>query len=132
MKVRALPKPPIAAAVKYLDNHWAGLGVFLENPRVPLSTNGVELKLRGVALGRNNHFGSRSLLGTQVSANLYSIIETAKLNGFASDEYMLKALNYHHLGKTIPLPHELRLGIDPDSPHDQQPPRGPPEQLPLL
>jgi curved DNA-binding protein CbpA len=36
---------------------------FLENPKIPLDTNGVERALRGVAVGRKNHYGSRSERG---------------------------------------------------------------------
>jgi transposase len=47
---------------------------FLGNPKIPLDTNGVERALRGVAVGRRNHYGSRSERGTRVAAVCYSLI----------------------------------------------------------
>jgi transposase len=42
-------------------------------------TNSVERALRGVAVGRKNHYGSRSERGTRTAALFYSLIESAKL-----------------------------------------------------
>jgi hypothetical protein len=50
-------------------------------PKGPLVTNPVDRALRGVAVGRKNHYGSRSERGTQVAALFYSLIESAKLCG---------------------------------------------------
>jgi len=47
--------------------------------------------LRGVALGRKNHYGSRSERGTRVAAFFYSLIESAKLCGVEPRAYLRKA-----------------------------------------
>jgi hypothetical protein len=44
------PKSPIGAAIRYADNQWKQLGVFLDDERVPLDNNGSERALRRVAL----------------------------------------------------------------------------------
>ncbi len=54
---------------------------FLADPRIPLDTDGVERALRGVAVGRKNHYQSRSERGTRVAALFYSLIDSAKLAG---------------------------------------------------
>jgi transposase len=41
----------------------------------------VERALRGVAVGRKNHYGSRSERGTRTAALFYSLIESAKRAG---------------------------------------------------
>ena len=46
---------------------WSRLVRFLADPKIPLDTNGVERALRGVAVGRKNHYGSRSERGTRVA-----------------------------------------------------------------
>jgi transposase len=61
---------------------------FLGDPRVPLDTNGVERALRGVAVGRKNHYGSRSERGTRVAALFYSLTESAKLCGVEPRAYL--------------------------------------------
>jgi hypothetical protein len=61
--------------------HWDGLTGFLKNARVPLDNNAAERILRGPVVGRKNFYGNRSRRGAKVAAILYSVIETAKLNG---------------------------------------------------
>ena len=56
-----------------------------------MDTNGVECALRGVAVGRRNHYGSRSERGTRVAALFRSLIETAKLAGVEPRGYLREA-----------------------------------------
>jgi transposase len=107
MELKALPKTPIAQAVKYLENRWDGLARFVDDPRVPMTSNGAERALRGLVLGRNNHFGSRSKRGTEVAAIFYSLIESAKLNGLNPKRYLKIAAEAALRDETPPLPHEL-------------------------
>jgi transposase len=53
-----------------------------------LDTNSVERALRGVAVGRKNHYGSRSERGTRVAALFYSLVESAKLCGVEPRAYL--------------------------------------------
>jgi hypothetical protein len=41
-----------------------------------------------LAIGRKNHYGSKSLRGTKVAAVMYSLIETCKLLGVSSEQYL--------------------------------------------
>ncbi len=82
--------------------------VFVDDPRVPLDNNAVERSLRGVVLGRKNHYGSRSRRGTEVAALFYSLLESAKLAGVEPRAYLLYAVQ-RALAEpgTATLPHEL-------------------------
>jgi transposase len=91
MTQRALPRSALGKAISYTGGLWTGLVRFLENPKIPLDTNGVERALRGVAVGRKNHYGSRSERGTRVAALLYSLIESAKLAGMEPRAYLGEA-----------------------------------------
>ena len=51
----------------------------------------MERVLRGVAVGRKNHYGSRSERGTRVAAFFYSLIESAKLCGVEPRAYLGEA-----------------------------------------
>ena len=66
--------------------------------------------LRGVVLGRKNHYGSRSERGTEVAALFYSLIESAKLAGVEPDGYLRAAARHAIRGERIVLPHELATG----------------------
>ncbi|MEQ8977550.1 MAG: hypothetical protein RL846_06460 [Deltaproteobacteria bacterium] len=67
----------------------------------------VDRALRGLVLGRSNHFGSRSQCGTEVAAIFYSLIESAKLNGLDPIAYLRTAAAAHLADQTVPLPHEI-------------------------
>ena len=67
---------------------WKGLCAFLDEPMIPISNNQTERALRGMVVGRKNHYGSRSLRGTQVAAIFYTRIETCKLCGVDPEEYI--------------------------------------------
>ncbi len=83
-----LPRSGIGEALGYLLNQEAGLRVFLEDPRVPLSNNAAERALRGLVLGRKNFYGSRSRRGTEVAAILYTLMESAKIAGISPKAYL--------------------------------------------
>jgi hypothetical protein len=70
---------------------WPGLVRFLADSKIPLDTNSVERALRGVAVGRKNHYGSRSERGTRVAALFYSLIESSKLCGVEPRAYLREA-----------------------------------------
>lgn len=101
------PAATSGTAIKYVAAHWDGLCVFLDEPAVPIDNNSVERGFRGPALGRNNFYGSHSRRGTEVAAIMYSLVESAKLNGVDPKRYMKLALKAALDGKRIPLPHEI-------------------------
>ena len=87
-----LPRSDFGKAVRYMLDRWDGLTRFVDDPRVPLDNNAAERALRGPVVGRKNHYGSRSLRGTQVAALFYTLCETAKLAGVDPHAYLLRAL----------------------------------------
>jgi transposase len=103
----ALPQSPLGKAIAYMGDLWPGLLRFLDEPRLPLDNNMVERALRGVVVGRKNHYGSRSERGTEVAAMIYSFVESAKLAGVEPDAYLRIAARAAIKQQTIPLPHEL-------------------------
>ena len=105
---RALPESSLGKAIAYMLGLWSGLTRFLEDPRIPLDNNATERGLRGVVIGRKNHYGSRSKRGTEVAALFYSLIESAKLCGVEPKAYLLCATRaaLENPG-TVTLPHTL-------------------------
>lgn len=104
---RALPESALGKAIAYMTGIWSGLGRFLDDPRIPIDNNATERALRGVVVGRKNHYGSRSRRGTEVAALFYSLIETAKLGGVNSKAYLRRAVLAGLRGEAIPLPTEV-------------------------
>ncbi len=89
--VRALPESALGKAIAYADGLWPGLVRFVEDPAIPIDNNATERAMRGVVLGRKNHYGSKSLRGTQVAALFYSLVESAKLAGLEPAGYLAEA-----------------------------------------
>jgi transposase len=87
-----LPQSSLGRAIAYTNKLWEGLTLFLSDPTVPISTNGVERAVRGPALGRKNHYGSRNLTTADVAAVWYSVIETCKMHGVSPREYLTETL----------------------------------------
>jgi transposase len=103
---RPLPESELGKAIAYMGNRWRGLTAFLEDGRVPLDNNHAERAMRGVVLGRKNHYGSKSRRGTEVAAIFYTLLETAKLAGVEPKAYLADATRQaiEHPGCII-LPH---------------------------
>jgi transposase len=104
----ALPRSQLGAAIGYVRDLWPGLIRFLEDVRIPLDTNLVERGMRALALGRQNHYGSRSERGTRVAALFYTLIESAKLVGVEPDRYLREAaIRAIDAPGTVTLPRDL-------------------------
>ena len=86
-----LPESALGKAIRYTLDLWPGLIACLTNAAIPLDTNHVERGLRALAVGRKNHYGSRSERGTRVAALFYSLIESAKLVGLEPAGYLAEA-----------------------------------------
>lgn len=87
-----LRRSEFGKAVAYTLSHWQGLTMVLEDAIVPLDNNPAERALRGLVVGRKNHYGSRSQRGSQVSALFYSLIGTARLCGVDPARYLRQAI----------------------------------------
>ena len=86
-----LRRSAFGKALKYLLAHWDGLTLFLGDSRIALDNNAAERILRGPVVGRKNFYGNRSKRGAKTAAVLYSLIETAKLNGCNPSAYLREA-----------------------------------------
>jgi transposase len=67
---------PCRKVLARLEEHWAGLTRFLDDPRIPLDNNASERQARGPALGRKNHYGSGALWSGRLAAMLFSLFAT--------------------------------------------------------
>jgi len=91
----------IGAAAAYTLGIWDRLTRFVEDARIPLDNNATERAIRGPVVGRKNHYGSKSARGTEVAATLYSILETAKLNGIDPAAYLRAAIESADCGEAL-------------------------------
>jgi transposase len=89
---RVSRKSETGKAIAYAPNHWAALTRFLGDGRICLSNNAAERALRGVAVGRRNWTFAGSDRGGERAAAIYTLIETAKLNGVDPQAWLADVL----------------------------------------
>ena len=82
----------LAGAFRYMLNRWDALTRVLGDGRIALDNNPAERALRGVAVGRKNYLFAGSDRGAERAAALYTLIETAKLNGVDPEAYLRDVL----------------------------------------
>lgn len=107
VSVACTPGSSLASAIEYMSRRWSKATLFLEHAAVPLDNNAAERAIRGLVLGRKNHYGSRSRRGTEVAAVLYSLIESAKLANIDPADYLQRAAEAALAGAEPLLPHEI-------------------------
>lgn len=105
--VACTPGSSLAKAIGYLSRRWSKAALFLEHPMIPLDNNAAERAIRGLVVGRKNHYGSRSRRGTEVAALFYSLIESAKLTNVEPADYLRRAAEVALAGAEPLLPHEI-------------------------
>jgi transposase len=90
------PQSLTGKALHYLAGQWPKLVRVLEDGRLPLDTNLVENAIRPFVLGRKAWLFADTVGGARASANLYSLVETAKANGIEPWAYL------RHLFEQLP------------------------------
>ena len=83
-----LPKGLLGKALSYLDKNWRKLTVYTNDGRLCIDNNPAENAIRPFVIGRKNYLFSASVRGATSSANIYSLIETAKANGLEPYYYL--------------------------------------------
>ena len=90
------PQSMTGKALTYLHNQWPKLMRYLDDGRLSIDNNPVGNAIRPFVIGRRNWLFSDTARGAKSSANLYSLIETAKANGLEPYAYL------HHLFTELP------------------------------
>ena len=110
--------PPTSAtgkAMHYLRREWEKLIRYLDDGRLEIDNNGAENAIRPFVVGRKNWLFSASVKGVKASANLYSLIETAKANGLEPYAYLRYLFTTLPKAETVEMIEVLLPGnVDPD------------------
>ncbi len=85
---QVLPQSLLGKAVHYTLGQWPKLTTFLTHGEVPLDNNRCENAIRPFVVGRKGWLFSDTVKGAIASANLYSIVETAKANSVEPHAYL--------------------------------------------
>jgi transposase len=82
------PKSLLGKAVAYCLNQWEKLTSFLLDGRIEIDNNRIERAIKPFVIGRKNWLFCNTPGGADASALMYSLIESAKLNGLVPLAYI--------------------------------------------
>jgi len=69
-------REPCRKVLVSLNEHWSGLTLFVDDPRIPLDNNYGERLIRNPALGRKNYYGSGAEWSGRLAVMMFSIFAT--------------------------------------------------------
>ncbi len=72
-------REPCRKVLVSLHEHWTGLTLFVDDPRIPLDNNYGERLIRNPAVGRKNYYGSGAEWAGRLAMMLFSIFATLVL-----------------------------------------------------
>ena len=82
----------LAQAIRYALARWDSLRHVLRDGRVCPDNSAAERAMRPIAIGRRNWTFAGSDAGGARAAAVYSLIETAKINGADPEDYLRRML----------------------------------------
>ena len=89
---RVSGKGSLAGAIRYALSRWEALTRFTTDGRLEMSNNAAERAIRPLALGRKNYLFAGSDAGGRRAAAVYTIVETARMNGLDPEAYLADVL----------------------------------------
>lgn len=81
-------KSELARAIGYTLTRLGSLTRYRDDGRIEIDNNATERALRGVSLGSKHFMVMGSDAGGERAAAIYSLVETAKLNGLDPEAYL--------------------------------------------
>jgi transposase len=95
-----LPKSDFAEALRYLRNHWQALNAFVSDGRIPIDNNAVERLMKQVAMGRKAWLFVASVAGGEQSAQLMTLVSSARRHDLDVWVYIKDVLDQLLAGST--------------------------------
>jgi transposase len=86
--LQVVPKSLLGVAINYTLKQWERLIVYLDYPFMTPDNNVAENAIRPFCVGRRNWLFSGTPEGAKASADIYSLIETAKANNLDPYKYL--------------------------------------------
>jgi transposase len=98
---RLSSKSNLAKALQYALTRWEALVLYTADGRIGIDNNPAERSLRGIAITRKNFLFLGSDAGGERAAVLYTVLETAKLNGLNPEAYLADIIDRMAKGHPI-------------------------------
>jgi len=92
-RAKLSPKSETARAIDYSLKRWPAFTRFLDDGRLCVSNNAAEREIRPIAVGRHNWTFAGSDEGARRAAAIYTLINTARLNGVDPQAWLADTLS---------------------------------------
>ncbi len=104
---KELPRSKLHGAIQYALNQWQALCRYCDAGYLAIDNNFAEREMRPIAVGRKNYLQVGSEKSGHATAVMYSLVETAKINGLNVYYYLKDVLDQicrpdHDLEKLVP------------------------------
>ena len=90
---RLSAKTALAKAIQYALSRWQALTHYADDGRLAIDNNVAERALRGIAITRKNFLFLGSEAGGERAAILYTVLESAKLNGLDPQAWLADVID---------------------------------------
>ena len=98
---RLSSKNALAKAIQYALSRWEALTRYAGDGRLAIDNNVAERALRGIAITRKNFLFLGSDAGGERAATLYTVLESAKLNGLDPQAWLRDVIDRMAKGHPI-------------------------------
>ena len=95
------PQSVLGKAVNYLASNWGRLERYVEAGFLPIDNNAAERAIKPFVIGRKAWLFSDTPKGATASAQIYSLVETAKVNGREPYTWLRHVLEHVPLAKSV-------------------------------
>ena len=110
---REYSHPAQAAIMNSMKEHWRGLTLFVDNPEILMDNNLAEKMLRPMVLGRKNYWGNHALWAGQLTAAMFSVIQTCLMHNISPRAYLTYYLTEYAKRGSAPSGDEIELILPP-------------------
>lgn len=112
-----LPQSLLGKALHYTAGQWHKLKRYAENGRYSIDNNAQENAIRPFCVGRRNWLFADTVAGAHASANLYSLLQTCRVNGIDGYRYLRSLFKALPMARTaddyaVLLPWRIDLAAD--------------------
>lgn len=80
--------PAKTAVMSSMKENWKGLTLFVNNPEIPMDNNLSERTIRSAVLGRKNYWGNHSPWSGELTAAMFSIVQTCLMHKVSPRAYL--------------------------------------------
>lgn len=101
-------KSKLYQACRYFIENFEELTLFLSRADIPIDNNAQERNLRSHVLGRKTWYGTHSKRGAETSANMFTLVESCKINKINPRQYFRDVVAMIHSKQDPLTPHEYK------------------------